>query len=53
MFGFFGVTDVRFVRAEGVAMGDAARAQAIATAEAEILALNSVAANQPQVTVAA
>lgn len=24
MLGFFGVTDVRFVRAEGVAMGEAA-----------------------------
>jgi FMN-dependent NADH-azoreductase len=29
VFGFFGITDVRFVRAEGVAMGDAARAQAL------------------------
>jgi FMN-dependent NADH-azoreductase len=28
VLGFFGVTDVRFVRAEGVAMGDAAKAQA-------------------------
>ena len=27
VFGFFGITDVRFVRAEGVAMGDAAKAQ--------------------------
>jgi FMN-dependent NADH-azoreductase len=26
VLGFFGVTDVRFVRAEGVAMGDAAKA---------------------------
>ena len=29
VFGFFGITDVRFVRAEGVAMGDAAKAQAM------------------------
>ena len=53
VFGFLGVTDVRFVRAEGVAMGDAARAQALSAAEAEIQAINGVAANQPQVTVAA
>ncbi len=38
VFGFLGITDVRFVRAEGVAMGDAAKAQALASAEAAILA---------------
>jgi FMN-dependent NADH-azoreductase len=38
VFGFFGITDVRFVRAEGVAMGDAAKAQAMASAQAAILA---------------
>jgi FMN-dependent NADH-azoreductase len=36
LFGFLGVTDVRFVRAEGVAMGDAAKAKALANADAEI-----------------
>ncbi|MFT3719146.1 FMN-dependent NADH-azoreductase [Pseudorhodoferax sp.] len=36
MFGFFGITDVRFVRAEGVAMGPQARAQALAQGEAAI-----------------
>ncbi|WP_204315053.1 NAD(P)H-dependent oxidoreductase, partial [Klebsiella pneumoniae] len=36
VFGFFGVTDVSFIRAEGVAMGDDARNQAIAAAQAEI-----------------
>jgi FMN-dependent NADH-azoreductase len=36
LFGFLGVTDVRFVRAEGVAMGDAAKAKALASADAEI-----------------
>ena len=32
VLGFFGVTDVRFVRAEGVAMGPDAKAQALAAA---------------------
>lgn len=32
VFGFFGITDVTIVRAEGVAMGPAARAEAIAQA---------------------
>ena len=36
VFGFFGITDVRFVRAEGLAMGDAAKAQALATADQAI-----------------
>ena len=36
VFGFFGITDVRFVRAEGVAMGPDAKAQALTAAEGEI-----------------
>lgn len=36
VLGFFGVTDVRFVRAEGVAMGDAAKAQALESAARDI-----------------
>lgn len=36
IFGFFGITDVRFVRAEGVAMGDAPKAAAIDTARKQI-----------------
>jgi len=36
VLGFFGITDVRFVRAEGVAMGPDAKAQALTTAEGEI-----------------
>lgn len=36
VLGFFGITDVRFVRAEGVAMGPDAKAQALETAESEI-----------------
>jgi FMN-dependent NADH-azoreductase len=34
--GFFGVTDVRFVRAEGVSMGPDAKAQALAAAAQQI-----------------
>ena len=51
VLGFFGVTDVRFVRAEGVAMGDAAKAQAMADAAQAIR--SQAAANQPQATQAA
>ncbi|WP_148716253.1 FMN-dependent NADH-azoreductase [Chitinolyticbacter meiyuanensis] len=39
VFGFLGITDVRFVRAEGVNMGDAKKAEALASAEKEIVAL--------------
>jgi FMN-dependent NADH-azoreductase len=49
IFGFFGITDVRFVRAEGVGMGPEAKAKALATAESEI----RVAANEPAVAQAA
>jgi FMN-dependent NADH-azoreductase len=52
IFGFFGITDIRFVRAEGVAMGDAAKAQALELAQREILTATA-AANQPQATLAA
>jgi FMN-dependent NADH-azoreductase len=37
VFGFFGITDVRFVRAEGLAMGEAAKAAALAAAQIEIV----------------
>ncbi len=53
VFGFFGVTDVRIVRAEGLAMGDAAKAQAIGAAGVKIGGMFAGAANQPAVTVAA
>ncbi len=36
IFGFFGITDVRFVRAEGVAMGPDAKSAALASAESDI-----------------
>ena len=49
IFGFFGITDVRFVRAEGVAMGDASKAAALASARTDILAATAEAANQRDV----
>jgi len=48
VFGFFGITDVRFVRAEGVAMGDAPKAQALAAADAQIRAIAGEPANEGQ-----
>lgn len=56
VFGFFGITDVRFVRAEGVAMGADAKAAAVESARADILRVTrsaSDAANQAQVQQAA
>ncbi len=53
VFGFFGITDVRFVRAEGLAMGDAPKAAALALAEVEITAQTQTAANQAQANLAA
>jgi len=46
VFGFLGITDVRFVRAEGVAMGDAKKAEALTLAAAHILASTQGAANE-------
>jgi FMN-dependent NADH-azoreductase len=37
IFGFFGITDVRIVRAEGLAMGEEPKAQALAAARHQIL----------------
>jgi FMN-dependent NADH-azoreductase len=45
VFGFLGITDVRFVRAEGVALGEAAKTRALASAEADIRAHAAEAAN--------
>lgn len=53
IFGFFGITDVRFVRAEGLAMGDAVKASALASARAEIAAHTAEAANQSKASIAA
>jgi FMN-dependent NADH-azoreductase len=38
-FGFLGITDITFIRAEGVAMGEEARNGAIASAKKETAAL--------------
>ena len=46
VLGFFGVTDVRVVRAEGLAMGDAAKEQAFTAAERDIRALVAQPANE-------
>lgn len=47
VFGFFGITDVKFVRAEGVALGEAAKTQALTAADAEIQAhVGAFAANE-------
>ena len=46
VFGFFGITDVRFVRAEGIAMGDAVKAKAVEAAERDIQAHAGEAANE-------
>jgi FMN-dependent NADH-azoreductase len=39
LFGFFGITDVRFIRAEGLALGVGQRAKAMADARGEIAKL--------------
>jgi len=53
VFGFFGITDVRYVRAEGVAMGDAKKAEALDSATLQLKAATRKAANQDQAAIAA
>ena len=53
VFGFFGITDIRFVRAEGVAMGDGVKTQALADADVTIRALTAEPANEAKATLAA
>ncbi len=53
VLGFLGVTDVRIVRAEGLAMGDAAKTKALDAASVQVRALLGTAANESVVTVAA
>ncbi len=53
VLGFIGITDVRFVRAEGLAMGDSARAQALSAAGREIHAHTAVASNESRAVQAA
>ena len=53
VFGFLGITDVRFVRAEGLSMGDQARAAAMAAVEVEISARFGRAENEALAALAA
>ena len=53
IFGFFGITDVRIVRAEGLAMGEAAKAAAIESARADIRSVTAEAANRDMASAAA
>ena len=53
VFGFFGITDVRIVRAEGLAMGEAAKAEALGAADQEVGLLAVQPANAPDVALAA
>ena len=53
VFGFLGITDVRFVRAEGVALGEAGKAAALANAAAETSALIQAYAPEALATAAA
>jgi FMN-dependent NADH-azoreductase len=53
ILGFMGITDVRFVRAEGLGMGEAAKTAALAAAELDIIAQTKTAANQAQAALAA
>ncbi|HYP86101.1 FMN-dependent NADH-azoreductase [Variovorax sp.] len=46
VFGFFGITDVRFVRAEGLAMGEQQKAKALEAATQDINLASAEAANQ-------
>lgn len=53
VLGFLGISDVRIVRAEGLAMGEAAKASAVAAAAVETTLQTQPAANQPQASLAA
>jgi FMN-dependent NADH-azoreductase len=53
VFGFFGITDVRIVRAEGVAMGDEAKKKALEIADVAIRAAAGVAANEAEAALVA
>ncbi len=53
MFGFLGITDVRFVRAEGMAMGEQSRATGLTDAQRAIKGIGANAANQASLVAAA
>jgi FMN-dependent NADH-azoreductase len=46
VFGFFGITDIRFVRAEGIALGAAAKAEAL---DAAVLTIEALTADEEAV----
>jgi FMN-dependent NADH-azoreductase len=46
VFGFFGIDDVRIVRAEGLALGEVPKAAALRAARTSIRAVSRVAANE-------
>lgn len=52
IFGFFGITDVRFVRAEGIGMGPEAKAKALASAALDIGVVTTVAKEETLAAVA-
>jgi FMN-dependent NADH-azoreductase len=49
IFSFFGVTDVRFVRAEGLGMGDVAKAAGLASARSDIGLVVGETANEAKI----
>ena len=53
IFGFVGITDIRFVRAEGLAMGEVRKGKALAAAEADIRAQTGQSVNDAKVAVVA
>jgi FMN-dependent NADH-azoreductase len=53
IFGFMGITDVRFVRAEGVALGEDAKKNALDLADVAIRGAVVEAANEPDAAIAA
>ena len=53
IFGFVGISDIRFVRAEGLAMGEHGKAKALAAAEADIRAQTGQSVNDAKVAVVA
>ncbi len=53
IFGFFGITDIRVVRAEGIGMGEAAKQKALESAGSDIRALVAEPANQSRAALAA
>ena len=53
VFGFIGIVDVRIVRAEGLAMGDEAKKNALAKADIEIGIAVAEAANEEVAALAA